>query len=176
MLAGVWTAVLAAFIWMEWRTLHGCWDAAGPGRLCPVRAVRPPRGNLCLNCVLRARPGQRHFALKFQDFVLLRHLNVQDNVVDGLVELPVPRDDARAKALAMLERFDMQAFADGGRRITAGLVGRPGALWSMLSAPLRCCCPRPPAGCTWPWIPRSRCLSGRQSGARPGGHQTPHWP
>ena len=57
-------------------------------------------------------PEQRHFALMFQDFALFPHLDVQDNVAFGLVEQGLRRALARAKALAMLERFGLHAYAN----------------------------------------------------------------
>jgi putative spermidine/putrescine transport system ATP-binding protein len=55
----------------------------------------------------------RRFALMFQDFALFPHLNVQDNVAFGLVEQGQSRSQARAQALAMLQRFGMAGHALG---------------------------------------------------------------
>jgi len=55
----------------------------------------------------------RRFALMFQDFALFPHLSVQDNVAFGLVEQGQSRSQARAQALAMLQRFGMAAHAQG---------------------------------------------------------------
>lgn len=56
-------------------------------------------------------PERRHFGMMFQDFALFAHLSVQDNVAFGLIERRIPRVQARAQAVAMLERFGMAAFA-----------------------------------------------------------------
>jgi len=55
----------------------------------------------------------RRFALMFQDFALFPHLSVQDNVAFALVEQGVARSAARTQARDILERFGMQAHAQG---------------------------------------------------------------
>ncbi len=56
-------------------------------------------------------PEQRRFAMMFQDFALFPHLNVLDNVTFGLIEQKVPKAQARAKAMEMLQRFGLAPHA-----------------------------------------------------------------
>ena len=55
---------------------------------------------------------QRHFGYMFQKDLLFPWRRVRDNVAIGLEVLGVSRHEARARALAILERFDLGAFAD----------------------------------------------------------------
>jgi ABC-type Fe3+/spermidine/putrescine transport system ATPase subunit len=84
-------------------------------------------------------PERRGFALMFQEFALFPHLNVQDNVAFGLVEQRVPRTQARAQALQMLNLFDLAPMAarrvwnlSGGEQqrvaLARALVTRPRVL------------------------------------------------
>jgi ABC-type Fe3+/spermidine/putrescine transport system ATPase subunit len=61
--------------------------------------------------ITQVPPHKRHFALMFQDFALFAHLNVQDNVAFGLIEQRLPRAQARAQAMQMLEVFGLAHYA-----------------------------------------------------------------
>jgi ABC-type Fe3+/spermidine/putrescine transport system ATPase subunit len=90
-------------------------SGSGKSTLLKIVAGLEPAdaGSVWLNGrdITQLPPEQRHFALMFQDFALFPHLNVQDNVAFGLIEQRLPKALAREQALAMLERFGMQAFA-----------------------------------------------------------------
>ena len=55
---------------------------------------------------------QRHFGYMFQKDLLFPWRRVRDNVAIGLEVLGAPRREARARALDLLERFDLGAFAE----------------------------------------------------------------
>jgi ABC-type Fe3+/spermidine/putrescine transport system ATPase subunit len=98
-------------------------------------------------------PEQRHFALMFQDFALFPHLNVQDNVAFGLIEQRLPKSEARAQAMRMLDVFGLKVLAQrkvwnlsGGEQqrvaLARALITNPRALlldepFSALDADLR---------------------------------------
>jgi ABC-type Fe3+/spermidine/putrescine transport system ATPase subunit len=132
-------------------------SGSGKSTLLKIVAGLEPldSGAVCLDGqdITRLPPEQRHFALMFQDFALFPHLNVQDNVAFGLVEQRLHKSTAREQALAMLERFGMQAFAhanvwqlSGGEQqrvaLARALITRPRVLlldepFSALDAALR---------------------------------------
>ena len=55
---------------------------------------------------------QRYFGYMFQKDLLFPWRRIRDNVAIGLEVLGTPRAEARAKALDILRRFDLDAFAD----------------------------------------------------------------
>jgi iron(III) transport system ATP-binding protein len=71
---------------------------AGPGRQLP--------------------PENRNVGLVFQDYALFPHLSVLDNVLFGLNRRP--RSERRERALEMLERVDMAAYADAFPHMLSG--------------------------------------------------------
>jgi ABC-type Fe3+/spermidine/putrescine transport system ATPase subunit len=124
--------------------------------LAIVAGLRAPRsGEVWFDGrnITQVPPHQRHFALMFQDFALFPHLNVQDNVAFGLVEQSLPKRQARAQALQMLELFGLARHArqrvwqlSGGEQqrvaLARALITRPRALlldepFSALDAELR---------------------------------------
>jgi iron(III) transport system ATP-binding protein len=63
-------------------------------------------------------PEQRSVGLMFQDFALFPHLSILENVAFGLKALP--REVARAEALAMLARVGLARYADDYPHILSG--------------------------------------------------------
>ena len=55
---------------------------------------------------------QRYFGYMFQKDLLFPWRRVQDNVAIGLEVLGTPRGEARARALEILRRFELDAFAE----------------------------------------------------------------
>lgn len=55
---------------------------------------------------------QRYFGYMFQKDLLFPWRRVRDNVAIGLEVLGTPRNEARARALDILRRFDLDAFAE----------------------------------------------------------------
>ena len=55
---------------------------------------------------------QRYFGYMFQKDLLFPWRRIRDNVAIGLEVLGTPRAEARAKALDILRRFDLDTFAD----------------------------------------------------------------
>ena len=136
----------------------GCLALAGPsgaGKTSVLRAVagllRPARGRVAcggatwldVDAGIDLAPECRGCGLVFQDYALFGHLSAWRNVAYGLRH--VPRARRRAEALALLERFGVEALADarpgqlsGGERqrvaLARVLAARPRAL--LLDEPL----------------------------------------
>ena len=85
---------------------------------------RPTEGRVSLNGRTLAGPGafvppeDRRVGLMFQDFALFPHLTIAQNVAFGLRSLP--GDEARRRAIAMLERVDLSRYADEYPHILSG--------------------------------------------------------
>lgn len=118
-------------------------SGSGKSTLLNIAAglVRPQRGRVCFNGedYTGKAPEQRRFALMFQDYALLPHLRVWQNVAFGLRMRGLGRAPARAAAEAMLAEVGLTAECDrkvtdlsGGERqrvaLARALVVRPQAL------------------------------------------------
>jgi ABC-type Fe3+/spermidine/putrescine transport system ATPase subunit len=132
-------------------------SGSGKSTLLNIAAglLAPDAGSVWFNAldITAWPPEQRRFALMFQDFALFAHLNVLDNVAFGLIEQRLPKREARARALQMLEVFGLQALAQrrvwnlsGGEQqrvaLARALITAPRALlldepFSALDADLR---------------------------------------
>lgn len=72
-------------------------------------AFRPDSGAVLIEGldVSRFAPGDRGVGVVFQDYALFPHMTVLQNVRYGLDRMKVPRSEANARALDMLEHFDI---------------------------------------------------------------------
>lgn len=59
----------------------------------------------------RRAPESRHFALMFQDYALFPHLNVENNVMFGLVERRIGWPERQVRARAALATLGMEDYA-----------------------------------------------------------------
>ncbi|MFL5816987.1 MAG: ABC transporter ATP-binding protein [Conexibacter sp.] len=135
-----------------------CLALAGPsgaGKTSVLRAVAglltPAQGRIACGdetwldteARIDVAPERRRCGYVFQDYALFGHLSAWRNVAYGLRD--VPRSRRRAEALALLERFGVEALADerparlsGGERqrvaLARALAARPRAL--LLDEPL----------------------------------------
>ena len=92
--------------------------ASGCGKTTTLRLIagflQPSAGSIRLgDRDLTALPAHRRaIGLVFQNYALFPHLTVADNVAFGLKQRRVGYSERRSRALALLERFGLSAFAD----------------------------------------------------------------
>jgi len=79
-------------------------------------------------------PEQRQAGVVFQDLLLFPHLSALDNVAYGLRRRGVPRGEARARALAWLQRVDIAAHAASRPAMLSGGQAQRVALARALAA------------------------------------------
>jgi iron(III) transport system ATP-binding protein len=106
---------------------------------------RPTAGSIAIGGTVVADrdhhlpPQRRGLAMVFQDYALWPQVNVLSNVVYALERLRLPRQEARRRALAMLERVGLARLANrhppelsGGEQqrvaLARALVARPAVL------------------------------------------------
>lgn len=120
---------------------------SGCGKTSLLRLVagleRPSRGRILLDerevssPQVMLAPNKRNLSLMFQDYALFPHMSVLDNVLFGLKHLS--SSEARAKALKILARVGMEAYASsyphalsGGEQqrvaLARAVAPRPGVL------------------------------------------------
>jgi iron(III) transport system ATP-binding protein len=122
---------------------------SGSGKTTLLRLVagidRPTAGSIAIGDTVFADggrylpPQRRGLAMVFQDYALWPQVSVLSNVVYALERLRLPRQDARRRALAMLDRVGLARLANrrppelsGGEQqrvaLARALVARPAVL------------------------------------------------
>jgi iron(III) transport system ATP-binding protein len=122
---------------------------SGSGKTTLLRLVagidRPTAGSIAIGDTVFADggrylpPQRRGLAMVFQDYALWPQVSVLSNVVYALERLRLPRQDARGRALAMLDRVGLARLANrrppelsGGEQqrvaLARALVARPAVL------------------------------------------------
>jgi putative spermidine/putrescine transport system ATP-binding protein len=124
---------------------------SGSGKTTSLRLIagfeRPDTGRVLLHGqdVAATPPFQRDVNTVFQDYALFPHLSVIDNVSYGLRMRGVAASEARARAIAHLDRVQLRGFGDrapsalsGGQRqrvaLARALINEPSVL--LLDEPL----------------------------------------